>query len=203
MPPPAALGRLPMHRVAAVQNGKAPSPRQAAAKPVDFLQRLEQLEAESAPSTSQPPAAAAPPMGAPWARNDPVFAPKFKTVKSRANGDDAEKILSQLNEIQVCARRQNYAQGLDSRFGLPMIPPSARRGVRTRPTLPAWPLLPTLTTLLLSPPHLSTRTRSTRFARGRGNARHLRSIRAKIFEEAVKRGEVDQQAWGRDAFASL
>lgn len=105
MPPPAALGRLPMHRVAAVQNGKAPSPRQDAAKPVDFLKRLEQLEAESAPSTSQPPAAATPPMVAPWARNDPGFAPKFKPVKSRANGDEAEKILSQLNEIQVHRRQ--------------------------------------------------------------------------------------------------
>ena len=95
-----------MHRVAAVQHGEAPSPRQDAAKPVDFLKRLEQLEAESAPSTSQPPAAATPPMVAPWARNDPGYAPKFKPVKSRANGDEAEKILSQLNEIQV-RRRQN------------------------------------------------------------------------------------------------
>lgn len=104
MPPP-ALAKLPMHRVAAVASGNAAVPRQDQAKPIDFLKRLEQLEAESAaPSTNAPPSAAA--MMPAWARNDPSGvvggAPKFKSMKKRTNGEDAETILSQLNEIQVC-----------------------------------------------------------------------------------------------------
>jgi hypothetical protein len=92
-----------MHRVAAVASGNAAVPRQDQAKPIDFLKRLEQLEAESAaPSTNAPPSAAA--MMPAWARNDPSGvvggAPKFKSMKKRTNGEDAETILSQLNEIQ-------------------------------------------------------------------------------------------------------
>ena len=103
MPPP-ALAKLPMHRVAAVASGSAAVPRQDQAKPIDFLKRLEQLEAESAaPSTNAPPSAAA--MMPAWPATILRVvggAPKFKSMKKRTNGEDAETILSQLLRIWVC-----------------------------------------------------------------------------------------------------
>jgi len=91
------LAPLPMHRVATVKraSGSELPAAEQGQKPVDFLKRLEQLEAEDGGGTR--PSA---PAVAPGFRTDP-FAPKFKSVKPRPpNGEDAEQVLKQLMEVQ-------------------------------------------------------------------------------------------------------
>lgn len=109
---PSMRGKAPplaMHRVAAVKRGGGDGPRPDAAKPVDFLKRLEQIEAIEEEKVAGPAPAQLHPVGRGPGRLTDAFNPhQFNTVKMPdTKGEDAEQLLRELqNSIDAIRTRK-------------------------------------------------------------------------------------------------